>query len=384
MNGTASNDKDHVYIHWFNQINGLRKSTILSLIRTAGSAEVAYHMKSREMKEFVPAITSKEMEALETAKRRTEPDEVYDRIARNGISLVTLLDPDYPERLRPVYNPPLCLYYYGTLPDDSRPAVAIVGARACSNYGEKIAAEYGKQLAENGIQVISGMAMGIDSISQAACVEAGGYSAGILGSGCDICYPRESRKLYDRLKTDGALISENIPGTQPLRQYFPARNRIISGLSQAVLLVEARERSGSLITADIALEQGREVYAVPGRVNESLSSGCNRLIKQGAGMALTPREFIEDLFDENYIQEIKRDRTERSKKALLEIRKPVNLDDGESIIWDALSLDPRPIDQIHRDISDKIIISIPELMQVLLRMCIKGAARQVAATYFTK
>ena len=375
---------EHKYFNWFYHVKDLRRRSILSLIRYTGSAEEAYNLDSGEIKHALPDLTNLEEIALADAKKSESPDELYKALISKGIRMTTILDEDYPKRLKDIFRPPLCLYYYGQLPDDSLPAVAIVGARVCSSYGEKIAAEYGRQLAENGIQVISGMALGIDSISQKACLEADGYSAGILGSGCDVCYPRESRTIYEGLKVSGAVISENYPGSQPLKQYFPARNRIISGLSQAVLLVEARERSGSLITADTALEQGREVYAVPGRVNESLSSGCNRLIKQGAGIALTPREFIEDLFDENYVQEVRRSVSNKGKESVVEIKKPACLDDIESTIWEVLTLDPMSVDQIHSGISDKVIISIPVLLQVLLKMCIKGAAKQVSATYFTK
>lgn len=378
------NEEDKIYINWFNSVEKLRKSTILKLIRYAGSPGDAFRMSTDEMKKALPQITPEETGSLSKAKQSVSPHRLYEGIIEKGIRITAITDPEYPERLKDIGSPPLCLYHYGVLPDDNTPSVAIVGARACSVYGEKIAAEYGRQLAEKGIQVISGMALGIDSIAQRACVEAKGYSAGILASGCDVCYPRENRTLYDRLKETGCVISEKLPGTQPLRQYFPARNRIISGLSQAVLLVEARERSGSLITADMALEQGREVYAVPGRINECLSAGCNRLIKQGAGVALSPREFMEDLFDENYRQDIRKDVSTKKGSSCLELKKPENLDEGESVIWDALGIDPKPVDTIHKEISKKMIISVPGLMQVLLRMCIKGAARQISATYFTR
>ncbi|MCR5303998.1 MAG: DNA-processing protein DprA [Lachnospiraceae bacterium] len=353
------------------------------MIRHAGSPGDAYRMDIKEKKQAFPNMTPSEEKALKEAANGPDPDSLWEPVVSSGMKFVSVLDPDYPKRLLAISSPPICLYYYGKLPSDSAPAVAIVGARACSSYGKLVASEFGRQLGEQKIQVISGMAAGIDSISQNAAVDAGGYSAGVLGCGCDICYPKENRRLYEKLKETGAVISERYPSAQPLKQFFPARNRIISGLSQAVLVVEARVRSGSLITADMALEQGRDVYAVPGRVNENLSAGCNRLIKQGAGMAITPREFVEDLLCENYIEE---DLSKESHqgKSVLEIKRPRGLDEGESIIWDALTTDPRSVDQIYNDISNRLVISLPGLIQVLLRMCLKGAAKQISATYFTK
>ena len=167
----------------------------------------------------------------------------------------------------------------GKLPDENRPTVSIVGARNSSEYGKYAAKLFGERLAAAGVQVISGMARGVDGISQQSAIYAGGDSYGVLGSGVDVCYPEDNRRLYDSLITNGGVISEYLPGTQPKPQYFPQRNRIISGLSDVVLVIEAREKSGTLITVDMALEQGREVFAVPGRICDSLSYGCNSLIR---------------------------------------------------------------------------------------------------------
>lgn len=206
-------------------------------------------------------------------------------------------DREYPARLLKIPGPPKILYVLGELPREDIPSVAVIGARDCSEYGKYVAAGLGKYLGEQGIQVISGMARGIDGISQEAALDAGGKSFGILGCGVDICYPAGNRTLYEKLKREGGLLSEYEPGT-PVKPYqFPARNRIVSGLADAVVVVEAREKSGTLITVDMALEQGKEVYAVPGRVTDRLSDGCNRLLKTGAGLLLHPGEFVEELWE---------------------------------------------------------------------------------------
>lgn len=206
-------------------------------------------------------------------------------------------DEGYPERLKNIPGAPKVLYVWGRLPEEERLSVAVVGARDCSEYGRFVARELGAALGENGITVISGMARGIDGISQEAALDAGGSSFGVLGCGVDVCYPKENGRLYERLKEGGGLLSEYSPGTPACANHFPPRNRIVSGLADVVVVVEARVKSGTLITVDMALEQGREVYAVPGRTTDKLSEGCNRLIRQGAGVLFSVEEFVCELLE---------------------------------------------------------------------------------------
>lgn len=183
-------------------------------------------------------------------------------------------DEGYPEKLLFHKGMPKGLYVLGRLPDGKRPCVAIVGARRSSPYGNETARYFGAELAAAGVQIISGMAWGIDGQAHAGALEAGGDSFAILGSGVDVCYPAGHRRLYEQMKRTGGILSEQPPGMPPCSGHFPARNRIISALSDLVLVVEAREKSGSLITADFALEQGKDIYAVPGRLTDELSQGC--------------------------------------------------------------------------------------------------------------
>ena len=209
---------------------------------------------------------------------------------------ILLTDREYPSRLLEIPQAPKQLYVRGKLPEEGVPSVAVIGARDCSYYGQEVAKRLGRLFGENGIQVISGMARGIDGIGQQAALQAGGSSFAVLGCGADICYPRQNQDLYDRLCKQGGVISEYEWGTPPRAGYFPPRNRIVSGLADAVIVVEARKKSGTLITVDMALEQGKEVYAVPGRLVDDLSSGCNYLIKNGAGILLDMEEFMEELW----------------------------------------------------------------------------------------
>lgn len=204
-------------------------------------------------------------------------------------------DGAYPKRMSALRGMPKALYWRGSLPEEGKAAVAVIGARTCSPYGREMAQWFAGELAAAGVQIISGMARGVDGIAQRAALERGGKSFAVLGCGTDICYPKENKELYERLLAEGGIVSEHPAGTPPLACHFPTRNRIISALSDLVLVIEAREKSGTLITVDFALEQGRDVYVLPGRIGDSLSGGCNRLLRQGAGAALEPSDILEAL-----------------------------------------------------------------------------------------
>lgn len=202
----------------------------------------------------------------------------------------------YPVRLKNYQDMPERLYVKGNLPSDHRPAAAIVGARACSHYGREQARRYARELAAAGVQIISGLASGVDTAAHEGALEGNGTTFAVLGCGVNICYPKENFCLMRRiLEEGGGVISEFHPGEPPLAWHFPKRNRVISAMADLVLVVEARKKSGSLITADFALEQGKSVFALPGRVSDSLSEGCNSLIAQGAGIAADPGILLEEL-----------------------------------------------------------------------------------------
>lgn len=214
---------------------------------------------------------------------------------RGRVIYYTRMDPEYPEKMRPLEGMPGGVYTLGRLPDAEKKSAAIVGARLCTSYGAEQAYRFAYALARAGVEIISGMAQGIDSCAHEGALDAGGSTIAVLGCGADVCYPPSARGLYARLAEQGGILSEYACKEAPLAFHFPQRNRIISALSDVVLVVEAREKSGSLITADIALEQGKSVFAVPGRVTDKLSSGCNRLIAQGAGIAVSPEDVLWEL-----------------------------------------------------------------------------------------
>lgn len=224
--------------------------------------------------------------------------EVEDELSRTrdaGINIVPFSNPGYPERLRAIADPPPCLFVKGALSAADTKAVAIVGSRSASDYGRRVARDLGRGLASLGFTVVSGMARGIDGMAHESALQAGGRTIAVLGSGVERAYPPEHEGLYRRICGSGAVISELPLGTRPLAFNFPARNRLISGLSLGVVVVEATEKSGSLITAALAVEQGREVFAVPGEVGASRSRGAHRLIRQGAKLVETVNDIIEEI-----------------------------------------------------------------------------------------
>ncbi|MCR5427252.1 MAG: DNA-processing protein DprA [Lachnospiraceae bacterium] len=262
------------------------------LLQAFGSYREIFRASESALREAASPRAAAELLEL---RKAFDPPREYEALLRSGQRLLLPGDAGFPQKLLAIPDPPPGLFVLGNLPAPDVPAVAVIGARECSPYGEQIARELGHALGGAGIPLISGMARGIDGISQRAALEAGGYSCAVLGSGADICYPPSNRPLYDRLLRQGGILSTYPPGTPATAKYFPPRNRIVSGLADFLVVIEARQRSGTLITVDMALEQGREIYAVPGRLTDRLSDGCNGLLGQGAQVYLSPELLIREL-----------------------------------------------------------------------------------------
>lgn len=377
MNG----EKDKPYQYWLMNVKGLGKKSKLSLLQKLGSAEEIFAAGEKVMCAVVgEAMTGKIWESKKDWDILAE----YEKLCEQKIKFTCYGDSDYPERLSEIPDAPFVLYYQGHLPSDEIPAVAIIGARACSEYGMYVAKEFGSKLAKMGIQIISGLAMGIDGVSQEAALLAGGESFGILGCGVDICYPKSNRHLYEKCKRQGGILSEYPPKTMPKAVFFPPRNRIISGLSDIVVVVEAREKSGTLITVDMALEQGREVLAVPGRITDSLSRGCNRLFRQGAGVAVSPLDIVEALSHLRYsfnIEETARDKG--TKTALRQDSIYVkSLSSKERQVYEQLEILPQTAEEIWEKMG--ITLAIQDVMGILVELCLKGFAQARPEGYCKK
>ena len=275
-------------------IEELGGAPVRRLLEKYGDEEAIWKITDSEVNGLL-TLTDKQKEAYISKRRRYDLDKTYEYVISKKVKLVAYRDSIYPVKLKEIPSPPSYLFYLGNLPKDDIPSVSIIGARMCSEYGKEAAKYYSSVLSKNGVQVISGLASGIDGISQRAALDADGSSFGILGSGIDVCYPVANKTLYKDLAIRGGVISENPIGSKPLPYHFPMRNRIISGLSDIVLVVEAKEKSGTLITVSMALEQGKDVYALPGNYNSRLSLGCNKLISDGAGIAYSPEVLLEEL-----------------------------------------------------------------------------------------
>ena len=355
------------YAYWLHNVPGIGTAKIRHLYEEVCCAEELYHMSLPQLKK-IDGIAEEDIMAIHKSQKKWDVDKEWFRLMEQGIGFVSLEQEDFPEKVRHIHNPPYALYYVGKLPDESRKTVAIVGARARSAYGGQIATELGKALAQNGIQVISGLARGIDRDAHQGALDGLGETYGVLGCGVNICYPHENKYLYHKMIETGGVISEYPPGTQPLPGRFPARNRIIAGLCNCVVVVEAKEKSGSLITADYAMDQGKDVYAVPGRITDALSQGCNRLIKQGAGALISIEDFLSDLkisSEINYTQ--------------MDFRKNL-LEKDERLVYSLTDFRPTGVSTLV----EKTGISISRLLEILKKLESLGLIKETFTNYYIR
>ena len=271
------------YWLWLTELPGLTNQTRLALLRHFPTPEDVYYADPEEVL-LTEGITREQAKLLED-KDCSGADRILADCQQLDLDLLTIQDAGYPNRLRNIYDPPCLLYVRGRLPAfDDEASIAVVGTRDCTPYGVSSAEKLGYGLAAGGAVVVSGLARGVDSAALRGALRAGGTVTAVLGNGLDVIYPPENQYLYEDVAAAGALVSEYPPGTSPEAKHFPVRNRIMSGLCVATLVVEAPARSGALITAGTALEQGRDVFAVPGPIDAPTSVGCNRLIRDGAGL----------------------------------------------------------------------------------------------------
>ena len=316
-------NEDIKYDYWW---AGMKRSIPGHVKMVADSAGSTRRLFEADKNELISINGISENYAEEIIKQRNtwDIDREYEDFVKLGIRFIPHYSNEYPARLKAAAGHPFAIFVSGDLPDDDKPSVAVIGASNCSEYGRLNARRFGADLAGYGVQIVSGMAYGIDGLSQEEALAAGGRSFAVLGCGVNICYPPSNRRLYERLKKEGGLISEYGIYNEPKAGMFPARNRIISALSDLVLIIEARERSGTMITADMALEQGRDVAILPGRVSDPLSMGCLNLWKQGAYPVTCAEDImyiIDDAFDN------------RKKKR---IKKRIRLPENEKRVYDRL------------------------------------------------
>lgn len=394
-------DQHKEYQLWMQQLPAVGERRIKKLLSRFGSEREAYErLKTageQTAGELLSGILNKEQaECVRMFTRKWKLKENYERLREQEISFLTEGDGAYPERLRQMETPPYGLYVKGKLPEGERAWAAVIGARECSSYGSFLAQAFGRRLGEAGVVTVSGMARGVDGTAQWAALEGGGKTVGVLGSGVDVCYPASNRKLYERiLKGGGALVSLAPPGTPPAKSLFPRRNQIVAGLSDALLVIEARQRSGTFITVDMALEQGKNVYAVPGRITDRLSDGCNMLLRQGAGIALSPEDFLAEvslLYGRNSFEgEGRREknrgkRNEKKRDGRAEGEQTGEAaditDEGEKRVLSLLDVTPKSLDELLAELEGQgQELGLSELTSKLILLCLRGEAVQIGGNY---
>ncbi|MGL5434468.1 MAG: DNA-processing protein DprA [Lachnospiraceae bacterium] len=349
-------------LYWLCRLPGMDLSVIRKLWEQYHSFVRLYNIEETDLQ---PQLASRLQDWL---PHRLECENHYEEMLQRGIRFITILDEEYPAGLRTLYDYPVALYVKGRLPDPKLPSIAIVGARSCSSYGKQLAEFFARVLSEEGIQVISGLAMGIDGAAHQGAVKAGKPTYAVLGCGVNICYPSCNYQLYEAILPQGGIISEYGLDEKPKTFHFPLRNRIISALSDGILVIEAKEKSGSLITAELGLEQGKEIFSIPGRITDPLSKGCNLLIRQGAEMVISPENILESF-------SIKR------QKKLIICEKNINrLANKEKMVYSCLDFKPKHLDFI----AERCGLNISECLEVLLILEISGYVIQTANHYYEK
>ena len=347
----------------FNLVRGVGAVRLQSLIDHFGDAASAWRAEPADLR--AAGLGPKLVERLLEVRSGVDLDRLWEKFTAQGIHILTWEDDAYPARLKEIEQPPPVLYVRGEfLPEDSF-AVALVGTRRVTAYGRQITEELASHLAANGVTVISGLARGVDAVAHSAALKAGGRTVAVLGSGVDRIYPPEHRALAEQMLARGGLLSDYAPGTAPDSANFPPRNRIISGMSLAVVVVEAGETSGALITAEFAAEQGREVFAVPGSILAPQSKGTNRLIQQGALPLLTPQDVL---------QALNLTRIGEQKAA----RRILPGDALEAQLLNAIGLEPVHIDEIRNQTG----LPVEKVSAALVMMELKGLVRQVGGMQY--
>lgn len=343
------------------QIEGVGIKRLHQLIAMIGSAEKVLNSPISLLAD-IPGISHTVASRIKTNQDRNMAEEIVGKIEKMDWNYFLFSDPNYPTALKHISDPPVHLFYKGTYTEADNNAIAIVGSRSASENGRIFTENTATALAENGITVVSGMARGIDTCAHRGALKANGRTLAVFGSSLDIIYPPEGRKIAREIIESGAILSEFLPGTIPNGPNFPRRNRIISGLSQGIIVIEAAEKSGALSTANHALEQNREVFAVPGSPRSATSKGTNQLLKDGAALLTS----VEDIFEQ--LPRLK------GNVKIGKIQKELELTKSEKLLIELFDENPIHIDILSREINR----SVPDLMPLLLALELKGILKELS------
>jgi DNA processing protein len=361
------NDEEMFYRVWLHNIKGIFNGDFRKLISTFSSAKKVYEL---DFDALATVVSSEKAGLINSGKNTEQTEKLLKRFKSENITVIYPGHPDYPEKLLNIDAPPEILYVQGHIEkslNDSRSNIAIVGSRNPDAYGREYARFFAEKLSHMGFNIISGLARGIDGFSHMGALAAKGYTVGVLGCGLNHIYPKENYRLYEELARTGAIISEYPPDAAPLAAQFPERNRIISGLSDGVLVVEAMKKSGSLITCSYALNQGKPVFAIPGRISDKLSEGTNALIYDGAMCVNCPEDVAEAVGCELF------DRCDNSKEKLIPA-----LSEEEKKVYKLLSMTEMYIDEII----ERSRLGVTKTINTLLALREKGVVKETMKGYY--
>lgn len=369
--GAGKNETDplpHEIKYWvaFNRINGVGRVRYQALIEKFEKLSEAWHASRTDLKSA--GLDDRIVRVIIAERDKIDPDAELENLRRASVTPLTWDDSRYPRRLKETDDPPPVLYVRGEIQESDEWSVSVVGTRRPTPYGRQVAEEMARQLAANGIGVISGLARGIDAIAHRSALEGGGRTIAVLASGLDVVYPPEHKKLADQIAERGALVSDYPLGTQPRGDYFPRRNRILAGMSLGVLVVEGDLKSGALITARIAVEQNREVFAVPGSIFSPQSRGTNAIIGRGEAKLI---QSIDDVLEELNLTTVPQQ---------MEMRELVPATDTEADILRHISLEPVHVDDVCRESG----LPVSTVSSVLAMMELKGLVRQMAPMAYVR
>lgn len=359
------------YQLWLCHIKDMWHKKMRMLINYYGSAREVFLASEKSLRYMLSlqrrGISEEDIYSIISSKTEMEKNVflINENMEKKGIGFTYFEHNTFPERLKVIDNPPMVLFYKGRLPENDRKALGIVGARVCTEYGKNVAKKLAMETADMGFNIISGMARGIDACAHWGCLATNGSTYAVLGCGVDVCYPKENIELYENIKKNGGIISEYVPGTKALAYQFPERNRIISALSDGVIMVEAKEKSGSFITIDHALSQNKLIYAVPGRITDPLSIGCNKLITEGAVPLVDSNQIAADF----YIQK------ENDNK-----KYENGLEKEFEVLYSCLDLLPISVDEI----SARIDMPIAEIHEKMLYLQLKGLVYESSKGKYVK
>ncbi len=355
--------------YWLAKLENIGGAGRARLLQRFHTVEKLYNLTEKQVA-AVEWLKEEQRVVLLDAGIKCEAEKEFHKLPEKGIQFITREEDGFPESLQQIPNAPDFLFYRGKLPCEDAISVAVIGARACSACGRRQAEEFSRELASAGVQIISGMARGIDGYSQQAALEYG-RSYAVLGCGVDYCYPPENFRLYEELLEKGGILSEFPPGSRPAAYHFPMRNRLIAGLADGLLVIEARKKSGTLITVDCALEQNKPVFSIPGRETEQLNAGCNELLQDGACAVKNAEELLHALAGE-YFDIRESQKMKKMKKNIF------LLEEAEKIVYANVSLEPKHLEELLR-----LTGWAPEkLMQTLVSLELKGVIYSPSGNYY--